>query len=138
MSTKYSNQHDGSPCTLFVLNDAAVVPVAHLHKVGLLFERVLGEGSVVKVLEDERPPRVPLDHLHRLRLAVRLLHLENTTDIGCNATVCGLIIRGNWNPGVRQCLGLCAADFWSSLAYESAEKTQSLPRPVASRSARVH
>ena len=61
--------------TLFVVDDAAVVSVAHLHEVGLLGERALGEGSVVKVLEDHGPPRVTLDHLHRLSLAVRLLHL---------------------------------------------------------------
>ena len=32
------------------------------------------------------------------------------------------ISRGIRNPGVRQCLGFCTADFWSSLAYESAEQ----------------
>ena len=75
--------------TLLVLNDAAVVPVAHLEEVGRVGERVLGEGSVLKVLEDERPLRVALDHLHRLRLAVRLLHLfKNTAEVGCKATVC--------------------------------------------------
>ena len=26
------------------------------------------------------------------------------------------------NPGVKQCLGFCAADFWTSLAYKSAEQ----------------
>ena len=31
-----------------------------------------------------------------------------------------VVIRGIRNPGVRQCLGFCTADFWSSLAYESA------------------
>ena len=30
--------------------------------------------------------------------------------------------RGISNPGVRQCLGFCTAEFWSSLAYESAEQ----------------
>ena len=30
--------------------------------------------------------------------------------------------RGIRNPGVRQCLGFCIADFWSSLAYKSAEQ----------------
>ena len=30
--------------------------------------------------------------------------------------------RGMRNSGVRQCLGFCTADFWSSLAYESAEQ----------------
>ena len=30
--------------------------------------------------------------------------------------------RGIRNPGVKQCLGFCTADFWSSLAYESAEQ----------------
>ena len=34
----------------------------------------------------------------------------------------GLINRGIRNPGVRQCLGFCAADLWSSFAYESAEQ----------------
>ena len=39
-----------------------------------------------------------------------------------------LTIRGIRNPGFRQCLGFCTADFWSSLAYESAEqKNQTLP-----------
>jgi len=38
------------------------------------------------------------------------------------------VTRGIRNPGVRQCLGFCTADFLSSLAYESAEqKTQTLP-----------
>ena len=35
--------------------------------------------------------------------------------------------RADRNPGVRQCLGFCTADFLSSLAYDSAEKTQTLP-----------
>ena len=33
-----------------------------------------------------------------------------------------VISRGIRNPGVRQSLGLCTADFWSSLAYESVEQ----------------
>ena len=33
-----------------------------------------------------------------------------------------VIARGIRNPGVRQCLGFCSGDFWSSLAYESAEQ----------------
>ena len=33
-----------------------------------------------------------------------------------------VIYRGIRNPGVRQCLGFCPADFWSSLAYESDEQ----------------
>ena len=33
-----------------------------------------------------------------------------------------LVIRGIRNPGFRQCLGFCTVDFWSSLAYESAEQ----------------
>ena len=30
--------------------------------------------------------------------------------------------RADWKSKVRQCLGLCTADFWSLLAYESAEQ----------------
>ena len=30
--------------------------------------------------------------------------------------------RGIRNPGVRQCLGFCTADFLFSLAYESADQ----------------
>ena len=33
-----------------------------------------------------------------------------------------VIFRGISNPGVRQCLGFCPADFWYSFAYESAEQ----------------
>ena len=32
------------------------------------------------------------------------------------------LTRGIRNPGVRQCLVFCTADFWFSLAYESAEQ----------------
>ena len=32
------------------------------------------------------------------------------------------VTRGIRNPGVRQCLCFCTVDFWSSLAYESAEQ----------------
>ena len=57
------------------------------------------------------------------------LLLNGVSQQGAVSSLCGVdpwsrvrMIRADRKSQVRQCLGLCTADFWSSFAYESAEE----------------
>ena len=92
--------------------------VRQVGRLGLLLDLPLEESAALDLVH----------HLHVLVGAVEDLGDERVGDprlllfVRDTHTLLCLMFRDIKNPGVRQCLGFCIADFWSSLAYESAEQ----------------